>query len=321
MTDMGVFTLSLDTELAWGSFDKGGLERFGAAYRRTPVVVDRLCDLFERYSVSATWAFVAHLFDDCETHVSDDQERITWLANAPCRTGTDRSLWYRPDLLDTVLNCPTPQDIGLHGYSHLKFDDHSRDAADEELTDAVRAASEAGLDPTAFVFPRNGVAHVDLLEEYGVDAYRGVDARWYERHAVPGTGRKPLRYLDEATIRTPPTTVPTERGGVVCVPGSQIYRPDHGAWAWTPRESQRRRARKGLDCAVETGRLFHLWFHPFNLAHDIDNSLSMLEDILAYATSLRDAGNLDILSLSEVADAYRDGRWSDTPHRQSPVTP
>jgi len=307
----GVFTISLDTELAWGSFDSGGIERYGPAYRETPAVVDGLCELFDRHDVAATWAVVAHLFADCDGHDRSEGSRREWLDRAPCQRGVDRRLWYAPELFETVRNCPTDQEVGLHGYSHLIFDEHSRAAAEAELAAAVEAADTVGLDPASFVYPRNAVAHRDLLADYGIGVYRGVDARWYERR-LPATGRKPLRYLDEATRLTPPAVTPIERDGVVSVPGSQVFRPDRGPWAYTPDGSQAARARKGLDRAVETGGVFHLWFHPFNLAGEREHHLSLLEGVLEHAGGLRDAEKLEIMTLTDVAGAYREGRWHDT---------
>lgn len=40
--DKGVFTISLDTELAWGTFNQGNVDRHEKAYRNTPEVIDRL---------------------------------------------------------------------------------------------------------------------------------------------------------------------------------------------------------------------------------------------------------------------------------------
>lgn len=314
MTETGVFTLSLDTELAWGSFDKDGVSKYGEAYRETPRVVERTCELFDEYNVTATWAFVTHLFTDCDGHETDggaaayDSGRRSWLARAPCSTGVQQSLWYAPEMLATVRDCKTTQDIGLHGFSHLVFGDHSRVAAKAELTAAVTAAREVGVDPSSFVYPRNEIAHTDLLARHGINVFRGRDARWYE-HMPFAKIRKPLRFVDEVTVRPPSAVTPSERDGVVCLPGSQIFRPRHGPWAWTPAESQAQRARKGMDRAVETGGVFHLWWHPFNLAGDVDSHLAMLEDILAYMDSLRADDELEIMSMSDVATAYRGGRW------------
>lgn len=310
MADPGVFTLSLDTELAWGSFDRGGLSRHGNAYRQTPEVVDRLCTMFDRHGVSATWAVVGHLLEDCDgSHEDVSAARRDWLARAPCSGTTDRSLWYAPDLLERIRAAETDQEIGLHGYSHLPFDRVDRQTAREELEAAVGAAETVGVEPTSFVFPRNRIAHVDLLAEFDFDAYRGRDARWYEGPPVPEIGRKPLRFVDEALSRRPPVVVPTAESGVVRIPGSQIFRPAHGAWGYTPADSQRRRAEKGLERAAETGRVFHLWLHPFNLGRDPEALLATLDAILARAAELREAGKLTVASMAEVAAMTRDGRW------------
>lgn len=306
----GVFTVSLDTELAWGSFDRDGVARYGDAYRRTPKTVERLCDLFAEHDVAATWALVGHLLDDCEGRHDDLPEPLSsWLADAPCSTGVDRSLWYRPDLLETIRDCAADQEVGLHGYSHLPLGDSSRTAADADLGAAVEAAEAAGLDPTAFVFPRNRVGHVDLLAEHGLAVYRARDARWYERAPVTGPGRRLLRFADEAAGTTPPTVVPSVGDGVVAVPGSQVLRTGRGAWRHTPDGTGVRRATAGLDRAAETGRVFHLWCHPFNVAAAPDAALSTLSEVLEHADRLRERGDLEVRTMGEVATAARAGRW------------
>lgn len=312
MADSGVFTISLDTELAWGSFDKGGVDRHGPAYREVPAVVDRLCDLFERYDVSATWAFVAHLVSPCPGH--DDAEptvRREWLSNAPCQTGADRELWYASELLDRVRSCAVTQDVGLHGYGHLPFGRCDRRTADAELAAAVDVAESVGIDPVSFVYPRNDIAHTDLLSSHGLGVYRGVDARWYERRASASGIRKLCRFADEALGVTPPVVTPVEHDGVVRVPGSQILRPNHGPWGRIPGNRPLTRAKKGLERAAETGQMFHLWWHPFNLASDLDAMIQTLTSILDHAETLRQSGTIDVCSLREIEAMTRAGYWRD----------
>jgi len=308
--EKGVFTLSLDTELAWGSFDRGTTGVHEPAHRSTRSVVAELCELFDQYEVSATWAVVAHLFDDCDgTHPNlvtgtDRDERL------PCLGTVDRELWYTPDMVETIRLCDTEQDIGLHGYSHLIFGEHPLEIAERELDAAVETAREHELSLSSFVFPRNSVAHLDALAERGFSVYRGVDARWYERLSLPGHARKPLRFLDEGLSTTPPVVRPREASGLVCIPGSNPFRPLHGGWEWTPDGTQFRRAKKGLQRAADSGGIYHLWFHPFNLGRDSKQLLDMLERILAHASSLQNEARLDVLSMRDVAAEYRDGRWS-----------
>src|SRR3954471_20193036 len=73
--DGAVFTISLDFELMWGSFDSGKHRKFvshlardgAGGFRATRAIVERLLALFRKYDVSVTWATVGHLFlDACE---------------------------------------------------------------------------------------------------------------------------------------------------------------------------------------------------------------------------------------------------------------
>jgi len=285
--DTGVFTISLDTELAWGSLDKGTVERYEKAYRNTPEVIDRLCDLFDEYEIPTTWAIVSHLLEDCDGDHSDrmvpDFEWVDdWYGELPCASGMDEELWYAPWLIDRLQECETEQEIGLHGSTHMQLgaDGCSREHAEEEIGAAVETLREHRVEPKSFVFPRNDIGHLDVLREYGIEAYRGKDARWYEQAGVPSVVKPPLRFIDEAARFQPPVVEPVERDGLVEVPGSQLFHPLHDGWQYTPGESSVARAKKGLQEAARTGGVFHLWFHPFNLGHNSEKDLNRLEQIL-----------------------------------------
>ncbi|AKH97421.1 polysaccharide deacetylase family protein [Halanaeroarchaeum sulfurireducens] len=305
--EKGVFTISLDTELAWGTFDKGNVERYEEAYRNTPAVIDQLCDIFDEYEIPATWAIVSHLLEDCDGDHSDrtspDLEWVDdWFGELPCASGMDKDLWYAPWLMDRLQDCETEQEIGLHGSTHMQLgaDGCSRKQAEEEIKAAVETLQAHGVEPKSFVFPRNDVGHVDVLQEHGIKAYRGVDDRWYERGSIPNGVKPLLRFFYEAIRGTPPVVEPVDRDGVVEIPGSQVFRPSYDGWQYTPGESSVARAKKGLQRAVETGRVFHLWFHPFNLGHDIEQDLERVEQILESAANLCDDEKLACLPMRKV---------------------
>ncbi len=62
--------------------------------------------------------------------------------------------------------------------------------------------------------------------------------------------------------------------------------------------------KKGIDCAEQTGKVYHLWFHPFNLAIEPERHLGLLEQIISYAAKRRDEGNLKIETMADVAGRY-----------------
>jgi len=307
--DKGVFTISLDTELAWGTFDKGNVERYKKAYRNTPHVIDRLCELFDEYEIPATWAIVSHLLEDCDGEHSDrlapDFKWIDdWFSEVPCASGTDQDLWYAPWLINRLQACDTVQEIGIHGSTHMQLgaDGCSRKHAEEEIEVAMETMRAHGVEPKSFVFPRNDVGHLDVLRENGIVAYRGKDACWYERSSVLEQITPLFRFADETFRRPPPVVEPVERDGIVEVPGSQVFRPSYDGWQYTFGESSVARAKIGLRRAANTGGVFSLWFHPFNLGHEPDIDTDRLAEILECACDLRKKGDLVVRSMSQLSN-------------------
>src|SRR5258705_450939 len=77
---------------------------------------------------------------------------------------------------------------------------------------------------------------------------------------------RPLRHGGRPPVVVPEETLP----GLWNVPGSMIYFPMHGLRRHIPPSLRVRRALKGLDAAAGKRRIFHLWFHPTNLAFETD---------------------------------------------------
>src|SRR6185503_4880470 len=89
------------------------------------------------------------------------------------------AIWYAPEVVETVRAARTPQDIGSHSYAHVYFGQTEREALRRDLAAARRVHDRHGLPFVSFVFPRNQVAHVDLLREAGVKVFRSVDHGWH----------------------------------------------------------------------------------------------------------------------------------------------
>lgn len=309
MNNKGTFILSLDTELAWGAFDKENINKYEEAYRNTPLVINKLCKLLDNYNISATWAIVTHLLEQCDGDHSGrpslDSDWINnWFGKMPCMNGIDKDLWYAPWLLDRLQSCDTEQEIGIHGSTHMLLgaDGCSRQHAEAEIDSAVSTLGEHGIDPKSFVFPRNNIGYLDILQEYGIKVYRGVDAQWYERAYVPGPVKPPLRFINEAIYRSPPLVNPIKRDGLIEVPGSQVFRPSYGGWQYTLGDSNLTRIKKGLKCAAETAGVFHLWFHPFNLGHNPEKDLHRMKQVLDIVNNLETEGKIQCKMLKNMRE-------------------
>jgi len=314
---VGALTISLDFELIWGTLDLFGPQRFGAAcMTERQIVVDRLLSLFEEFDVSATWCIVGHLFlERCETVNGVKHPEIVrpahrwcstdWFAHDPCGTEATDPLFFGRDLVERIRGCSTPQEIGCHSFSHVIFGDEgcSRAAAESEIATCVRLAREIGVELRSFAFPRNRLGHLDVLSEYGFKCYRGPEPVWYETAGLPPVLKRLARLVEVLTAASPPVVLPEKsQSGMWNIPGSTIYFPMYGLRRFVPMQLRIGRALKGLHAAARRRRIFHLWFHPTNLADQTDAMFAGLRQILRRAAELRQRGQLAILTMSEIAE-------------------
>ncbi|MFA6099422.1 MAG: glycosyltransferase [Patescibacteria group bacterium] len=281
----GIFMFTLDTELAWGM---QGDKRWTKEFEGARQVVTDLLVLLDKYKISATWAFVGQLFLSGEDH-----------------------LRHAPEMLQSVRQCPTLQEIGCHSFSHPIMDDPNfkADDMDAELSNCVTVAKTVGVELRSFVYPQNRVAHVDRLSQYGFTCYRGQDQNWYR--GLSKVLNKIAHVVDEYLLITPPTGLPVKhshapydagRGDVWEIPGGYFY-PHKRGWAkFLPISFRSHKAISGLHKAASRHEVFHLWTHPFNLASDPKRLLQGLEEVFKEVARLRDQGQIDVMTMAQVVE-------------------
>jgi peptidoglycan/xylan/chitin deacetylase (PgdA/CDA1 family) len=316
--ERGVFTLSLDFELIWGTVDHGGPEPFRHACEvERELVIDRLLALLAEFDISATWCIVGHLFlDSCAPVDGVKHPEIVrpshswcegdWFAHDPCGTEDSDPTFYGASLIEKIQACPVPQEIGCHSFSHVIFGDPgcSRETAESELAECVRLASERGVNLRSFAFPRNSLGHLDVLREYGLMCYRGPEPVWWQRPRVPPSVKRIGHLVDVLSARRPPVVIPEQMAaGLWNIPGSMMYFPMHGRRRFIPLALRLRRVVRGLDRAARERRVFHLWFHPTNLSDETEAMFAGLRAIFQRVDVLRRANRLEVAPMGRVVPA------------------
>jgi hypothetical protein len=307
--DRGVFTLSLDFELIWGTVDHGGAQRFRRACEiEREVVIERLLRLLAEFEIPATWCIVGHLFlSSCAPVDGMKHPEIVrpshswsvddWFVHDPCGDEQSDPVFYGVTLIEKIRACPVPQEIGCHSFSHVIFGDAgcSRATAESEIGACIRLAHAQGLSLRSFAFPRNSVGHLDVLRDHGFTCYRGSEPVWWERARVPRPLKRAGHLVDVLTARRPPVVAPKQvLDGLWNIPGSMLYFPMHGRRRYIPLSVRVRRATKGLNRAARERRVFHLWFHPTNLADEPEEMFAGLRSIFEHLNRLRSNGELEV---------------------------
>jgi len=307
----GTFILSLDKELVWGSIHHTPVEEWRRRHPDARGVTRDLLALLDELGVPATWAVVGHLFLERCARGSDGRPHPEivrpggeqdWFAADPCSDAASAPLFYAPDLVDAIGAARAGHEIASHSFSHLVYGDPgcSRAAAASDLGACVAAARARGIVLRSFVFPRNVEGHHDVLAEHGFVAYRGEEPHVYR--GLPRPARRAAHFVDHALARAAPVVAPAERlPGLWNIPGSMMFFPRGGVRDAIPFEARVRKARATLAAAVRAGKMFHLWFHPFNLTVGRAGMFAALRDILAAVVEERERGRIEVRTMEQVA--------------------
>ena len=178
-------------------------------------------------------------------------------------------------ILELILNSPIKHDIGPHGYYHREFKNLSHNEAENELKMISVGMKKFGITPRSFVFPRNSVAHLDLLEKHGYQCYRGYDKCMY----IEKKGRL---YNIHPSLFVGQSITP-------------IF------------------LKKILDIAIAKKLPFHVWFHSWNFGKEDryikKNIKKILVPLLDYAKRKEKSGMLTfetMLSATEKVEGHLD---------------
>jgi hypothetical protein len=310
----GIFVLSLDVELCWGAVDKPDkLISNRRYYEQARDCIDKILALLEKYNISATWAVVGHLFLQ-ECNVINGQKHIDiprstypwyskdWFEESPCTFHKEEPLWYGQDIIKKIINCQVHQEIACHSFAHILYGHKNtkRATIQSDLSNCVCEAEKFDLKLRSFVFPRNSEGYVDELSNFGFEAYRGVAPSWYEK--LSKKIRKICHILDQVLIISPPVGLPEYNQGLYNIPASMFYLPMNGFRKLIPVTFRIHKARKGIRRAIRDKKIFHLWFHPFNIATNQKKLLYGLEEIFKEVQAGLENGKLETKSMEEIVD-------------------
>lgn len=279
MNDTGIFTISFDTELAWGT---QGAPRFRKAYQNTRTVVDDILRMLERHRLSATWAVVGQLFLEPKT---------------------DNDIWHAADMVRRIQACPVRQELACHSFMHAThLSSCDEKCFDHDLARCQEVARAWGISFDSFVYPRNIVKYSERLAPHGFRIFRDHDNTWYNH--LPGPLAALGHGIDAYCWPFAPVGTIARRGGVLAVPGNQFFVHRQGWARLLPVAFQVSKAMHGLRRAARERKSFHLWTHPFNIATDPVSLLRGFERICAEAARLRDEGILENMTMRDIAHRY-----------------
>ena len=307
MSNRGAFIISLDFELHWGVFDHTRLDDKSRAYfHTTRELIPVTLELFTKYGIAATWATVGMLFarnrDELEGLLPQHRPQYRNPRLDPYRllpgvgqSEEDDPYHYAPSLIECIAGTPG-QEIGSHTFSHYYCLEpgQNQEAFTDDLESVQRATN--GFGPLrSLVFPRNQYRpdYFPALRRHGFRAFRGNPDTWFwqirsgeDTTLLQRAVRLSDNYLPVAKSSLFGGDL-TEHDGVVNVPASRFFRPYVARIdAFGGQRLKIRRIQGEMERAARSGKAYHLWWHPHNLATDPERNLAALTAILGTYSKL-----------------------------------
>jgi peptidoglycan/xylan/chitin deacetylase (PgdA/CDA1 family) len=303
----GYFLFSLDTELAWGYFDRFRSQMFSNDGRRERFYIERLLDVFDEFNITATWAIVGFLFH--EQH-GNNLYPNDWKGKYPLFENlyhNKHALLYGADVIETLLSRGNRHEIAFHGYVHriLEEGKTSEEQAKAEIQTWLRAAQRKNIVPQTVIFPRNKIGHLKLFKEHGFICYRGEEPtpRIYSRPFLGKPFRRFYYYL--ATFSALPLYEPEiDQTGLINLPSSRWLfgfnrKWDHALDRLNLHTLRLRKIAQGIARAALEKKIIHIWAHSheFQTAKDIEK----LRYLLCHVAKYIQAGSMKSVSMAELA--------------------
>jgi peptidoglycan/xylan/chitin deacetylase (PgdA/CDA1 family) len=311
--ERGVVILSLDTEQIWGYLDLFNERQFRRQYPNALEAHTKLLALLAEAGVSATWFVVGGMTLDRSAGPRDRRMAglpSEWTAKIPAGVATTRPLWYRPSFVEHLRRARPLQEIGLHGgLTHFIWTDPraTREVVEWELAEGVAALEQVFVRPLSFSFGREQEAYHELLPAHGIRCYRGRTVARSLKLGPRLLGAL-ARLFDELRRSTPLPVWPQEiLPGLWSIPSSLFLYPIRASRTRVVGlRSRIERFSRGVAAATRYRGIFHFCLHPENLTESRDG-FSMFEEMLERLILSRDRGDVEILTMSEVA--ARMERW------------
>lgn len=312
----GKFIISLDFELHWGGAEKWNLDEKKDYFLDTIRFIPELLKIFEENKIKATWATVGFLFANDKSQLIDlspkvlpsyDNKELSYYDIFPS-VGLNENIdpfHFAPHLIDLILKTKG-QELASHTFAHYYCNESGQtvEQFDADLKAAQKIA-QTNFDITlrSLVFPRNqfNSAYLKVAHKNGIKVARSNPDVWFWNNNY-GVLTPLFRAFDTLfpISRSLSFSSISIRDGVVLLPASRFFR------SYKSKESRIQRLKmsrikKEMTYAAKNNEDYHLWWHPHNLADDIEKNREQLLEIITHFKTLEVKYNFTSCTMGDFA--------------------
>jgi hypothetical protein len=294
------FILSFDCEGKWGmASDPAMVNSHVIGDTSLKWAYQQIFESLNKFNVPASFGVVGLFAQDLQafqafeaTH-GEEPAYASWFHNpkAAFRAGNTDG-WFHPSLIEDIRSFKI-HEVSSHSYSHLPFHNKfvTREIVENELRVMNHFLEAKGVSLQTMIYPRNQVAHTDLLPEFGISGYRDSNEK---RSAY---GSKIGTLVDEFNVFSK-SSVHSKQEVPIKISAGYFLNWQNGPRLLIPPTVTVRRFNHLLDHAEKTGGVVHMWLHPHNLITG-KNQVQLFNQVLRSVAQRQSRGSLSVLTMGD----------------------
>lgn len=317
MQKKGTFIISIDCEMLWGMRDFSEKKSLTGEYVLVGhSVMLRILELFKKYDIHATWAFVGLCLLESKdeiykfspknkpTYYEKSLNNYEYIEDYIDKDGPD-PYYHSGDMASVIAQTPG-QEIGTHTFSHYYCWEEGQTALQfkEDILCSIKASKEKlGVSPKAIIFPRNQVnkTYLKILKSVGIEKYRG-------RQRFKSTKKTIFGKFSRAMLRL--FTIPAylaaydlkkidRQVSPVNLPGTFMFETYDGKRKMLMKRGMQV-MKNVMTLSAMRGKTVHMYFHPHNLGCCTEENLDYLEELLQHYRYLNKKYGFQSMNMGEV---------------------
>lgn len=200
--------------------------------------------------------------------------------------------WFYPTLIEDIQRFKI-HEVSSHSYTHLPFHNEivTRETVENELLVMNQFMQTKDVSLQTMIYPRNQVAHTDLLPKFGISGYRDPNDK---RSAY---GSKIGTLVDEFNIFSKSSTH-SQQEVPIKIPAGYFLNWQNGPRLIIPPTITVRRFNHLLDHAEKIGGVVHMWLHPHNLITG-KNQVQLFNRVLQSVAQRQSQGSLSVSTMGQ----------------------
>ncbi|MEP6615529.1 MAG: polysaccharide deacetylase family protein [Ginsengibacter sp.] len=316
----GNLVISLDFEINWGVWDVVKFDQYKNNLLGVRKVIPTLLQLFDKYSIRATFGTVGLLFFQNRQELEEglpgkrpayEDPAISPYENHIKEIGVneeDDPFHFAPSLIKLIEE--SGQEVGCHTFCHYYCLESGQtvEAFAADLRAAKNVAARNGIILKSLIFPRNqfNSEYLQVCKDEGFSCYRGNEKSWVykpHQHSSETYMWRIIRTVDAYINLTGHHCYMLKgQGGLPFnIPSSRFLRPYSKKLAFFDR-IKLKRITDGMSYAAKNGLTYHLWWHPHNFGVNLEKNISFLEKILIHYKKLSVKYNFQSRNMQQVAE-------------------